>query len=76
MGVVMIKLSCGHEIHDIDYACDAAVKDYDDFGRRSIAYVYYCEGCYFDAMDAGILLHDGDEEARWLTNFEDHENDS
>jgi hypothetical protein len=67
----MIKLSCGHEIHDIDYACDASIKDYDDYGRRTVSHVYYCEGCYFYAMDKGIVLMDGDEEARWLTNFED-----
>ena len=72
----MIKLSCGHEIHDIDYACDAVIKDYDDLTlRRAISHVYYCEGCYFDAMDKGIVLMDGDEEARWLTNFEDAEDD-
>lgn len=69
----MIKLSCGHEIHDIDYACDASIKDYDDYGRRTVSHVYYCEGCYFYAMDKGIVLMDGDEEARWLTNFEDAE---
>ena len=71
----MIKLSCGHEIHDIDYAYEAYVKDYDDFGKRAVSYVVYCEGCYFDAMDNGLALMDGDEEARWLTNFEDAEDD-
>ena len=27
-------------------------------------------------MDSGLVLMDGDEEARWLTNFEDAEDES
>lgn len=32
----MIKLSCGHEIHDIDYACDAFKQANNDLAKAAI----------------------------------------